>query len=230
MHPRTHTCGNTLLMAVGTGLGEVLPHRRQGAVGQVCRASAPASSSHTCLVLCCAFCSKWYEVMPGRPWDNLQELIEAKKVQGEWPMARDHWGSYRNKLETVRVHACIHRHAHGRMRACAGTSCGCAVGPAKGQDPAGQGRCIHHPTVKLRRGKGALHSRASGCTYLRVHACRCACASTRARACCNCMRLHSITHVCTDGQGFGHGPLLPQQQHQGCARSQGSGWRWLGDR
>jgi hypothetical protein len=34
--------------------------------------------------------------MPGRLWDTLQELIEAKKVQGEWPMARDHWKTHKS--------------------------------------------------------------------------------------------------------------------------------------
>ena len=45
-----------------------------------------------------------YEVMPGE-WDqvmpNLETLIQNGKVQGSWPVARDQWGLYANKLETV---------------------------------------------------------------------------------------------------------------------------------
>ena len=45
-----------------------------------------------------------YEVMPGE-WDkvmpNLENLIRTGKVQGSWPAARDEWGLYASKLETV---------------------------------------------------------------------------------------------------------------------------------
>ena len=48
--------------------------------------------------------SKWYEVMPGA-WDeimpDLQNFIKTGKVQGAWPAARDEWGSWASKLETV---------------------------------------------------------------------------------------------------------------------------------
>ena len=46
-------------------------------------------------------CSKWYEVMPGDPWDDLQQQIAAGTVLGEWPAARDGWGEWSKKLETV---------------------------------------------------------------------------------------------------------------------------------
>ena len=45
-----------------------------------------------------------YEVMPG-DWDevmpNLENLIKTGNVQGSWPAARDEWGLYASKLETV---------------------------------------------------------------------------------------------------------------------------------
>ena len=40
------------------------------------------------------FCSKWYELMPGTPWPDLEEKIRAGTVLGEWPTARDHWGRH----------------------------------------------------------------------------------------------------------------------------------------
>ena len=45
--------------------------------------------------------SKWYEVMPGEPPDDLEDQIRTGKVKGSWPAARDDWGLYRSKLETV---------------------------------------------------------------------------------------------------------------------------------
>ena len=39
---------------------------------------------------------EWDKVMP-----DLQNLIKHGKVQGSWPAARDEWGLYANKLETV---------------------------------------------------------------------------------------------------------------------------------
>ena len=41
-----------------------------------------------------------FQVMPGKPWKNLEELIKAKKVPGEWPAAHKHWGSWSKKLKT----------------------------------------------------------------------------------------------------------------------------------
>ena len=48
--------------------------------------------------------SKWYEVMPGAWHDimpDLEDLIRTGKVQGAWPAARDEWGEWASKLETV---------------------------------------------------------------------------------------------------------------------------------
>jgi hypothetical protein len=45
--------------------------------------------------------SKWYEVMSGEPWPDLEEQIKAGKVKGTWPAARDEWGKWSGKLETV---------------------------------------------------------------------------------------------------------------------------------
>ena len=45
--------------------------------------------------------SKWYEVMPGEPWSDLEDQIKTGKVKGSWPAARDEWGSWSSKLETV---------------------------------------------------------------------------------------------------------------------------------
>jgi hypothetical protein len=45
--------------------------------------------------------SKWYEVMPGEPWPDLQQQISSGRVKGSWPAARDHWGSWKKKLEAV---------------------------------------------------------------------------------------------------------------------------------
>ena len=45
-----------------------------------------------------------YEVMPGQSHDfmpDLENLIKTGKVQGTWPAARDEWGLYSSKLETV---------------------------------------------------------------------------------------------------------------------------------
>ena len=39
---------------------------------------------------------EWNEIMP-----NLESLIKTGKVQGAWPVARDEWGLYASKLETV---------------------------------------------------------------------------------------------------------------------------------
>jgi hypothetical protein len=47
--------------------------------------------------------SKWYEVMPGEPWPDLQQQISSGRVKGSWPAARDHWGSWKKKLEVVFV-------------------------------------------------------------------------------------------------------------------------------
>jgi hypothetical protein len=47
--------------------------------------------------------SKWYEVMPGEPWPDLQQQISSGRVKGSWPAARDHWGSWKKKLEAVFV-------------------------------------------------------------------------------------------------------------------------------
>ena len=47
--------------------------------------------------------SKWYEVMLGMPWADLKQKIKAKAVKGSWPAARDHWGSWKKKLECVFV-------------------------------------------------------------------------------------------------------------------------------
>ena len=47
--------------------------------------------------------SKWYEVMLGIPWADLKQKIESKAVKGSWPAARDHWGSWKKKLECVFV-------------------------------------------------------------------------------------------------------------------------------
>eukprot|EP01045_Picozoa_sp_COSAG04_P024622 COSAG04_NODE_3100_length_3174_cov_6.725203_2_plen_497_part_00 len=45
--------------------------------------------------------SKWYEVMPGEPWSDLEDQIRTGKVKGSWPAARDEWGAWSSKLETV---------------------------------------------------------------------------------------------------------------------------------
>eukprot|EP01043_Picozoa_sp_COSAG02_P028780 COSAG02_NODE_1761_length_11029_cov_46.691034_2_plen_1633_part_00 len=47
--------------------------------------------------------SKWYEVMPGEPWSDLEQQIRSGNLKGSWPDARDHWGTYHNKLEAVFV-------------------------------------------------------------------------------------------------------------------------------
>ena len=47
--------------------------------------------------------SKWYEVMPGEPWADLQQQISSGHAKGTWPAARDHWGSWKKKLEAVFV-------------------------------------------------------------------------------------------------------------------------------
>ena len=54
------------------------------------------------------------EVMP-----DLEALIKEGKVQGEWPAARDDWGAYRSKLETVLLVAVPSEEAstHARMHA-----------------------------------------------------------------------------------------------------------------
>ena len=49
----------------------------------------------------------WQEVMP-----NLEALIKGGTVQGEWPAARDDWGTYRSKLETVLLVAIPSEEAH----------------------------------------------------------------------------------------------------------------------
>lgn len=45
--------------------------------------------------------SKWYEVMIGDPWPDLEQKIASGEVKGAWPAAHDHWGSWSSKLETV---------------------------------------------------------------------------------------------------------------------------------
>jgi hypothetical protein len=52
----------------------------------------------------------WHEVMP-----NLEALIKERKVQGEWPAARDEWGSWANKLETVSAQS-LHCHFAAYVR------------------------------------------------------------------------------------------------------------------
>eukprot|EP01043_Picozoa_sp_COSAG02_P001689 COSAG02_NODE_36_length_48934_cov_144.851029_14_plen_968_part_00 len=47
--------------------------------------------------------SKWYEVMGGEPWPDLEQQIASGRVKGSWPAARDDWGSYAKKLEVVFV-------------------------------------------------------------------------------------------------------------------------------
>ena len=39
--------------------------------------------------------------MGGEPWPDLQQKIEKGEVKGAWPAARDHWGAFSSKLETV---------------------------------------------------------------------------------------------------------------------------------
>ena len=39
---------------------------------------------------------KWFDVMP-----DLGTLIESGQEQGAWPAARDEWGVWASKLETV---------------------------------------------------------------------------------------------------------------------------------
>jgi hypothetical protein len=45
--------------------------------------------------------TKWFELMSGDPWPDLEEQIKAGQVDGEWPAARDNWGLHSSKLETV---------------------------------------------------------------------------------------------------------------------------------
>jgi hypothetical protein len=45
--------------------------------------------------------SKWYEVMSGEPWTDLEQKIASGEVKGSWPAARDHWGACSSKLETA---------------------------------------------------------------------------------------------------------------------------------
>ena len=49
------------------------------------------------------FClgSKWYEVMPGNPWDNLETQMKERDLGGSPDAAREHWGAWSSKLETV---------------------------------------------------------------------------------------------------------------------------------
>jgi hypothetical protein len=42
-------------------------------------------------------------VMSGEPWPDLAQRIQSGNVKGSWPDARDHWGTYHNKLEAVFV-------------------------------------------------------------------------------------------------------------------------------
>ena len=39
--------------------------------------------------------------MPGEPWDDLQEQMEARGLGGSVDTAREHWGTWSSKLETV---------------------------------------------------------------------------------------------------------------------------------
>ena len=45
--------------------------------------------------------SKWYEVMPGEPWSDLEDQMIARELPGDPDAARQHWGSWSSKLETV---------------------------------------------------------------------------------------------------------------------------------
>jgi hypothetical protein len=47
--------------------------------------------------------SKWYEVMSGEPWPDLQQRVSSGKVKGKWPAARDEWGRWNKKLEAMFV-------------------------------------------------------------------------------------------------------------------------------
>jgi hypothetical protein len=55
------------------------------------------------LSMCASVCSKWYEVMTGEPWPDLEEQVRSKAVKGNWPAARDEWGSWKNKLEVLLI-------------------------------------------------------------------------------------------------------------------------------
>ena len=39
--------------------------------------------------------------MSGDPWPDLEQKIASGEVKGSWPAARDHWGAWGSKLETV---------------------------------------------------------------------------------------------------------------------------------
>ena len=45
--------------------------------------------------------SKWYEVMPGNPWDDLETRMQERDLGGSLDAAREHWGAWSAKLETV---------------------------------------------------------------------------------------------------------------------------------
>ena len=45
--------------------------------------------------------SKWYEVMPGEPWSDLEDRMETLGLSGDPEAVRKHWGSWSSKLETV---------------------------------------------------------------------------------------------------------------------------------
>ena len=83
-----------------------------------------------------------YEVMPGE-WDeimpNLEKLIKTGTVQGSWPAARDEWGVYASKLETVLLVEIPAQENRSADRV------------VPGRDDV----YVHHPTVKLRRGQAA---------------------------------------------------------------------------
>ena len=51
----------------------------------------------------CVVClgSKWYEVMPGNPWDDLETQMQERDLGGSPDAAREHWGAWSSKLETV---------------------------------------------------------------------------------------------------------------------------------
>ena len=45
--------------------------------------------------------SKWYEVMPGEPWSDLEARMATLGLSGDPEAARKHWGAWSSKLETV---------------------------------------------------------------------------------------------------------------------------------
>ncbi|MDA8539130.1 hypothetical protein N9K47_00130 [bacterium] len=47
--------------------------------------------------------SKWYEVMAGEAWPDLEQKILANEVKGKWPTAKKEWGIWKKKLEAVFV-------------------------------------------------------------------------------------------------------------------------------